>query len=465
MEKVAIMPTPPVKEVNPVCDATDDLFFYGFWLDIMFAGEPKHAFVWVTSNREVVLPEMDELSRIGIRPRYLPDRFTPRWKPAFINNFLDGVPTNPEINEVFGMCEEFFRYFLDIPDERVYKVLALWTIATYLMPIWYALGYLTIFGLRESGKSKVLEVLDLLAFNATKVQSITSPSLFRYIEMYSPTLLMDETDFTEPTKHTDLLHLLYVGYKRGIPAIRSEKTTKEKIKTRKFNVFCPKALVAPHGMEPMLLTRCIIIRMLRTSNSEISRRWPTDLDPKINSWAENIRNYLYRFALERWRDVKKEYESLTMPENVDSRNFEVWAPLFALAKIFNCYDEIVEYARETSIEKRTEELLETEEFKLLRVLLHLAKQISHLAKQHNEALLDAWKSAGEIASEAELLIGKEQWIKPQRIGRILSNTFAFTSAKGLKKLINGTAKYKIDPDYLRALALRHGIDPENPLNI
>src|SRR5438105_8772468 len=77
---------------------------------------------------------------------------------------------------ILDELEAFFKRFVLLSDESVYFLLALWTLGTHLHQKFDYFGYLFIHSPeRQSGKSRLLELLREVTFKPTDIQVAPSP--------------------------------------------------------------------------------------------------------------------------------------------------------------------------------------------------------------------------------------------------------------------------------------------------
>jgi hypothetical protein len=74
-------------------------------------------------------------------------------------------------------------------------VIALWSIGTHVFPAWRIFPRLFVTA-TDSGcrKTTLMDIIELLVHRAKKAESITAAAVYRMIEEYRPTLLIDEAD-------------------------------------------------------------------------------------------------------------------------------------------------------------------------------------------------------------------------------------------------------------------------------
>jgi putative DNA primase/helicase len=170
------------------------------------------------------------------------------------------------------------------------------------------------------GKSTLLELFGRLAYRPLMSGSVTPAALFRAIELYHPTFMLDENEkFLEPG--SDFHAILNQGHRRGQYVIRTQGDDHE---LRMFDTFCLVAF-ARNGRPPDdLEQRSIVI--------ELERRLPGEqLDVLKDS--ENLDN-LRRMCL-RWADDYADDLAGTDPDmgGLINRVADNWRPLFTLADL------------------------------------------------------------------------------------------------------------------------------------
>ena len=96
---------------------------------------------------------------------------------------------------------------------------------------------------KQSGKTRLLEVLHLLVLKPWFTGRVTAAVLVRKIEAEAPALLLDETDAafnSDPLYAEALRGVLNSGYRfGGVASVCVGKGTD--IEARDFSTFCPKA--------------------------------------------------------------------------------------------------------------------------------------------------------------------------------------------------------------------------------
>lgn len=181
-------------------------------------------------------------------------------------------PSSEDVREVLDTTHDFLSRFLVMSDDGL-RVLALWIFHTWAFDAAETTPYISIRSPeRESGKTRVIEVVALIARSTEQVADASISALFRIIEKFRSTLLFDEVDGVfrgrdEDSK--DLKRLLNSGYRTGATALRNVGDQHE---PTRFSTFSPKLLAGLGGLPDTLESRCVPIVMQRRLPHEQAER-------------------------------------------------------------------------------------------------------------------------------------------------------------------------------------------------
>ena len=268
--------------------------------------------------------------------RTAPDTSDVRLPPELINDLRSRKTMKAYPPHVtFSLVRKVFDKYLDCPDPRILDFFSLWTMGTYVYSIFDAYPYVYVQGMKESAKTKCLEIFEVLAYNAKNSVSISPASLFRVVEASGCTLLIDESEEIAADKGTQLKRLLYSGYKKyGGKVYRTEEvelTGRKKKVPLQFEVYSPKALANIEGIEDVLEDRCISITMMRGKDKKKIMRAVNPKDPDVLQ----ARYALYSSALFFHQSLKEVYDEIEMPpvevKKMSGRLWELWRPIYAIA--------------------------------------------------------------------------------------------------------------------------------------
>ena len=248
--------------------------------------------------------------------------------------------------DIYNKILEQYKIHIDFIDENEPYLMSLWDLGTYFFTLFKTYPYIHLHGLRNTGKSKVMELSSCITFNAELSTSMSLSTLFRIIEQNSPTLYIDEFEIKKDDKKSsddkEFEGILNAGYRYGLTVPRMEQENKKWV-VKRFNVYCPKMVANISGLIGALPSRCIKIVMHRSKIEDPQGK--TQIDPSLDCWKD-IRNELYVMALKRWKEVQSIYNSLENKLNISNRDWELWKPILAIANFIdiNLYDNIDKFA-------------------------------------------------------------------------------------------------------------------------
>jgi Protein of unknown function (DUF3631) len=157
--------------------------------------------------------------------------------------------------------------------------------------------------------------------------NITGPALFRSIEKWKPTFIIEEAD-TLLTNNDDLKEVVNGGWTRGETVIRCDPETNE---PRPYSIFCPKAVgMVGRKLPPATLSRAIIIAMQRKRPDEVT----DDFDYIDHDGFNELRSQLARFAADHIEALAKAKPEV--PSGFHNRVRANWLLLLAIADRTGC---------------------------------------------------------------------------------------------------------------------------------
>jgi len=225
--------------------------------------------------------------------------------------------------------EEFFGRFVAFPSPDALVAVVLWTAHAHSVDSAESSPRLALLSPEPgSGKTRTLEVLDLLVPAPLSSVSASPAAIFRSLKLRRRCLLFDEVDaiFGRRGKDDgaeDLRALLNAGHRKGatIPRCVGQKHT-----VAEFPVFAAVALAGLGDLPDTLMSRSIIIRMRRRLTSEVIEPYRrrlhepagVDLNVRLALWTDSIAGLIAGA----WP---------VMPAGVTDRPADVWEPLLAIA--------------------------------------------------------------------------------------------------------------------------------------
>jgi hypothetical protein len=191
--------------------------------------------------------------------------------------------------------EAFIRGYVVMSAAQADAV-TLWATHTHAMDAFETTPYLAISSpTKQCGKSRLLDVLELVTARAWRTITPSEAVLYRKIDQVAPTLLLDETDAIFANRNGDtepLRALLNAGNRRGTAVPRCVGPTQTLVD---FQVFCAKALAGIGNLPDTIADRSVRIRMERKRRDESAQRFrhreaseqAATLYQALESWAQD----------------------------------------------------------------------------------------------------------------------------------------------------------------------------------
>lgn len=199
----------------------------------------------------------------------------------------------PEDSELFALIEGFIYLHWDCTEIQR-KIATYYVVTTHLYDQFVSLPYLHLRGPYGSGKSQGLQTLGAIAYHAINLGTAASDAvLYRTIDRYRGTLLIDELDTRRTDVEDALTKILNVGYHRGGVVWRCNENDNQ---PEPFAAYGPKIFCTRRSFgDTALQSRCLTFDTVPTLRDDV----PLNLPP-LHLWQDaiDIRNMLlaYRFA-------------------------------------------------------------------------------------------------------------------------------------------------------------------------
>ena len=239
------------------------------------------------------------------------------------------VESHPEPIDPAQLLDDIsymIRKYIVLDPEQA-DAAALWVALTWFI-LHMDLAPLAIINAPEKacGKTQLLTVISYMAYRPLPASNASSSALFRAVEKWGPTILIDEAD-TFFKDNPELQGMVNAGYLRGGYVLRSEAFG-DSFEPRIFSVFSAKG-IAGIALEKHLpdatMSRGIVFNLRRKMQHESVSRL-RHADRKLFG---GITSKLARFAEDYAQQVK--HARPTLPELLNDRDQDNWEPLLAIA--------------------------------------------------------------------------------------------------------------------------------------
>jgi putative DNA primase/helicase len=174
----------------------------------------------------------------------------------------------------------------------------------------------------ECGKTTVLTFLGAVAPRPLPAANITPAAVFRAVEKWSPTVLIDEAD-TFLRDNNELRGILNSGHQRRNAYV--VRTVGEDHEPKRFRTWGPKAVALIGKLPATLSSRAIHIEMRRKTAAE--RVTPLRLDRLEH--LERLQRQAARWAQDNVHALRQ--ADPQMPTSLHGRTADNWRPLIAIA--------------------------------------------------------------------------------------------------------------------------------------
>jgi len=230
--------------------------------------------------------------------------------------------------QIFDEIASLIQRFVILSTSEV-LVIALWIAHTWAFEASDATPYLSVTSAEmRSGKTRLLEILELLVRCPWRTGRVTAAVLPRKIESDTPTLLLDEWDAAARGNQEfaeTLRGILNAGHRRnGKVSVCGPKSTG--YQPTDFRVFCPKVIAGIGRLPETIADRSIPIRLKRKAPGERVARFRTRL---ISGTANSLKARLSGWVSAHLEDLKDARPEL--PEYLSDRQQDGAEPLLAIA--------------------------------------------------------------------------------------------------------------------------------------
>lgn len=244
------------------------------------------------------------------------------------------LPPPPQGEDGAALLDEvraFLARFVAFPSDHALAAATLWAAHTHAMDAFDTTPRIAFLSPEPgSGKTRALEILELLTCRPLLTVNVTPAYLFRKVadQAGPPTVLYDEIDtvFGPRAKdNEDIRGMLNAGYRRGATAGRCVIKGKA-VEVEELPAYAAVALAGLDDLPATLMSRCIVVRMRRRApheQVEAYRRRAHEaeghaLRDRLDAWVGQV-----------WAQIDDAWPKL--PDRIEDRDADVWEPLLALA--------------------------------------------------------------------------------------------------------------------------------------
>ena len=241
----------------------------------------------------------------------------------------------PGTGDLLDEIVSYTRQFVVLADDVFHDTLALWVLHTHVIDVLPATARLALLSPEPgSGKTRLLEILQLLVLNPVLAANASPAAVFRMVSSEKkPTLLLDESDTYlmpgSPGYRDDLRGVIDAGYRPGSHVIRCEPPS---MRERMFETFGAVAIAGLGRLPPTILQRSIVFPMHTRRSDEPVKAFRWRIEEQV---SEPLRERLKVWADENVNRVADllSGEPLCGLEDLTDRQAEIWEPLVAIGDL------------------------------------------------------------------------------------------------------------------------------------
>ena len=180
---------------------------------------------------------------------------------------------------------------------------------------------------KRCGKSTLLELIVNLSLRPLAASNISSAAIYRAIEAWKPTLLIDEADtFLGNKASEDIAGILNSGHNRGLAfVIRTTEVDGEHV-PKSYSTFCPKVIAMIKAPADTIIDRSIVIRLERKLPTQRVDALAVDGSEQMRG----VRSRILRWTNDYLQTVK--FEINATPPMTNDRARQNWAVMVAFAQ-------------------------------------------------------------------------------------------------------------------------------------
>lgn len=340
--------------------------------------------------------------------------------------------------ELIGYIQGYIHAHVDV-SETFKKIASYYVLLTWLYDNFTAIPYLRALGQHGTGKTRFLKTVGNICYRPVFLGgAVSAASLYRMLELYQGTLLIDETDYSPKSEvWALLLQILNLGYEADAVVIRCDGNN---FKPIPYHCYGPKIIAGRKPFQDKALdSRCLTETFYPTRRDDIPLQIPRAIEWKD---AREIRNMLLSWRFARYNADPEHLGYLT--GDLEPRLEQIVRPLQAILTSDEAKGDIEEFVK-CYAQKAKAEMGQTLPGLILRAI---AKLLQQGQEPYYHLIVD--KVQPQLEDEDYKLTGR-------KIGTIVRKALHLESCKGTQN----RTKVKIDEDAItriRRLGQRYGLE-------
>ena len=245
------------------------------------------------------------------------------------NELLAGAESWPypvDGNQLALEIRELFKRHCVLPAGGE-VALSIWCMASYTINSFRIFPKLCLTSPeKRCGKTTTLEVISALVCKQLNASNVTPAAIFRAIELWQPTLLIDEAD-TFLGSNEEMRGIINSGHRRSGAFVLRVDGEGAAMMPKQFSTWSPMAIAMIKAPPDTIKDRSLMILLRRKQSGEQISKLPRE---PLKSWYE-IRQKCQRWCND--NQQKLEHAEPKMPNVGNDRAEDNWFPLMAIAEL------------------------------------------------------------------------------------------------------------------------------------
>jgi hypothetical protein len=270
--------------------------------------------------------------------------------------------------ELVAEVQRFIHRYTDL-SPIFEKIASYYVLLSWIYDRFSELPYLRFRGDPGTGKTRSLLIIGSLCYKPIFASGASTVSpLFRILDAFRGTLIIDEADFRLSDERAEVTKILNQGNAKGFPVLRSEVSGKRgEFNPRAYAVFGPKLVATRGAFEDRALESRFLTEEM--GHSRLRDDIPISLSAGYKSDALRLRNQLLLFRFRRFGDAATAED--LVDRTIEPRLNQIFVPLLSLADTPELRAELRELARRYNRELVVERGMDAEAYilEILRDLL------------------------------------------------------------------------------------------------
>jgi hypothetical protein len=260
------------------------------------------------NGKATVVPQIEREGKIFVPPDPTSSSFP-------LLSLPDGLLPCSQPHELSAAIESTTSKYVILRNEQL-KVVSSIVLASWFPDCFEAAPYLFIVGPLGSAKTKLLKLLRCFCRRGLLAGDLRSGSVYKLVDAWDPTLIIDELELGNTAASAELLRLLRTGSVPGVPTFRNGQ---------RFSTYGLKIIASRHPLgDAAFSSRALVVSLLPTEEDTL----PLD-DAAMRQLENEFQPKLCMFRLKSYSAVKNFRVPPNALQGLSGRMKQIARALFA----------------------------------------------------------------------------------------------------------------------------------------